>query len=403
MKKEDQLSFWQLACINGSYVGLPGIFLGGVLSQDVGPLAAITSIIIGNFLLWIIGLGIISMAYRGQHAIENIKNYLGKSTSYFAALIWVLSFTTWYTLQIKGATQGFENVYPTSKPEQIVVLGVILGVATSLISLGGIRLIQRMCVIGLPLMACYLIYVFATSSHTIQYDGLAISISKILTVILFWLTATVNLPTIFRYSRSNEDSVLGLSIATMIRIFFQLSGIFVGVSNFTSHSNLIIFALFILISFVLSNLLNIYFASAVWDTIFSKYISKLKYVFIGFFGSVAYVIFYFANYIYDISYSMEFIELLLLSFISSLGCILLIGFMIHLVVRHRPNPFEKLWCSFCWLIGCSTSFYYQFHSNIESNIPLIKGIVASILSFLVILFIEETVWSVRHVQKADEL
>jgi hypothetical protein len=399
MNKENHLNFWQLACLNGSFVGLPGILLGGAIALKAGPAAAITSIIIGNFALWIIGLGIISMFRGRQHAIENIKNYLGKKTSYFAAVIWVLSFITWYTIQIKGITEGFEQVIPNLTIESGVMLGVLLGFLASVISIGGLSLIQKISTIGLPLMIIYIFYVIAVSSHEVNFDWQSsLSISMILAVVLFWLSATVNLPTLFRYSVSKEDSVLGLSLATLIRTLFQMSGIFIGVTNFVSHSYLILFCLFALVSFLLSNLLNIYFASAVWETLFPKYRTKLEYLFVGLLGTAAYIAFHFMNIIYNVPYSIEFVESVLLSFIASLSVVLLVGYMYSLVVRHRPNPFQKLWCTVSWFIGCSISLYYQINSGVDSNIPLTKGVVATLISFLMIMFIEETVWSIRKLR-----
>ena len=94
-------------------------------------------------------------------------------------------------------------------------------------------------------------------------------------------------------------------------------------------------------------------------------------------------------------FSIESVEALLSSFIGSLGVVLLIDFLIRLVVRHRPRPYEKLLSTTCWMIGCLASVMSHIYFGQNDIHPLIVGMLTSALSFLILVFFEETFWSIR--------
>ncbi len=398
-------NFWQLACINGAALGLPAMVVGGALAQAYGAAAALSSILIGNFILWIVGLGIISMAGDRDHAIENVKDYLGKGTSIFAAFIWVLAFLIWYTLQIKGVSLALT---PQIRGPNEWIVGGCLGLVVAVLGIGGIRLIKKACTVCLPLMMFYVVYAALTSESSVGFgEGWAISLPGILAIILVWLPGTVNLPTFFRHSRSRADTVFGLILVTLLHVFFQAGAVFMHVADSgsfllnKSEQGDVIGIGFVLICFILSNLLNIYYASAGWETILPVKRNRIEYFLVGFFGSLAYVIFLILPSQDTVRFTMEFWESILSSFIASLGAVLLIAFLIRLVVNHRPKPFEKIWSALCWFIGCGTALVVQIQTlDFDSNQALVTGVTASVLSYLIIMFIEETIWSIKHVQDA---
>jgi hypothetical protein len=404
VQSQSKLNFWELICINGSFVGFPGVILGGSLAQQIGIGAAIVSIVIGNAILWLIGLSIVSMSKKNEHAIENIKDALGKVPCYFAAIIWVFSFIFWYTLQIKGAMQGFQDADPSLTRTQVTAFGPLLGLLAALISLSGIQGIRKLTYYALPFMLLYLFYILGFSIFTTPYakyvrSSSLISLPSILIVILFWIAATVNLPTVFRNSLSHVDSVVGLSFATIIRTFIQISGIFWGTAGFAAQSSPSLFAFFILISYLISNFLNIYFASAVWDTLLPKYRFRSEYFLVGLFGTSAYLASFLISEKYNMQFILEIAEFILLNFLSILGIVLVITYLIRITITHRERPFEKMWGALCWLIGCCSSFYFQLHSPNSDYFPLLKGIAATSISYLVLMFIEETFWSIRELSR----
>src|SRR3990172_12081640 len=98
-------NYWQLGCIQASASGLPVIFIGGTIASHLGVGSAISYVIIGNLLLWMIGLTIISMdAPARPNALELVKSYLGTIGGVLAALFLIIAFLSWYTLQLHSAT-----------------------------------------------------------------------------------------------------------------------------------------------------------------------------------------------------------------------------------------------------------------------------------------------------------
>lgn len=397
-------NFWQLGSILGTALGVPAMVIGGQLAREHGPGTAFISICIGNLILWIIGLGIITMAESRNHAIENVKAYLGKYTGIFAALVWVSSFLIWYSLQIKGASDAIGGVFQDQNDWKF---GLLLGLIVAIISIGGIRIIKRLCVVVLPLLICFAIYAIAISKTQVTFKGSwGYSFSAILSVILIWLPFSVNLPTLFRHSRSRVDSILGLSLKACLLIFFQTFTILANIdaptaiiSNYTNSSlmiNGVLTIIFIVLSYMCVNLLNIYFASAGWETIIPKHRSPFEYLFVGLIGTLVYIFLQFFYRTPILPYSMKFLETILTSFIANLGIVLLIDFLIGILIKHRLRRLEKLWSSICWACGCMTAIIAKVQTpNRTTSDVLLTGIATTALAFLIVVFIEEAAWSIK--------
>jgi len=397
-------NFWHIGCILGAAMGLPVMMVGASLAKAQGPGSAVLSILIGNLILWIIGLGIYSMAKSSYNAIENIGEYLGKGAGLFAAFLFCFAILIWYSMQIAAATNAISLL--EGKPMHWL-MGSGLGLLAAFLSIGGIRLIKWVCVRAFPFLFCYMVYAVTTSDHPVVFAGTwEISFSGILAVILSWLPGIVSLPTFFRHARSREDAVLGLSLFTVIHaclgIFIVLMGIgslegFVSKEWINSaFAGYTIFTLaFILLSLICVNLVNIYFASASLEVIFPRNRSTVQLVLVGIGGTVIYAVFTLLELSsFSISSSLAYLETIAVNFIVSLGTVLLVDLLVKIVVKHRPRPLEQFWSSFCWVLSSIISLMMQLSRPSDPNVPLIAGASAIIL-FLVIILIEETIWSTK--------
>lgn len=401
-------TFWGLTSILGGALGLSGMTIGGLSAKIYGDGAALSSIFIGNFILWLIGLAIISMVESRNHAIENIKNYLGKTTSVVASLVWIFAFLLWYVIQLKTTAEAIGIIF-SKQTHPIWTIGALLGFATAILSIGGIRLISTLCTFVFPCLVGLALFFIATSQQLISFaNQWSFSFTGILSVIFIWLPFTVNLPTIFRYSHSRANSVLGLSLITISRTFFQIFILSIGAENplqwttrYTEHIlsiQGIAAIVFILLSYVVVNLLNVYFSIPGLDVIFIKHRHRLKYFMVGLVGTGLYILFQHSTNTLLLPYSVKFLEELLSSFIATLGAVLLIDFLIKSIVQHRPRPFEKFWSSVCWLAGCLSIVITQSKDHFNPEQTTFVGIVFCVLIFLIIIFIEETVWSIKQIR-----
>lgn len=144
--QSDNQNFWQLAVIQCASLGIPVFSIGGKLSISIGPEKALGSILLGNLILWLIGIGIISMTDSVNNAIENIAVYIGKTGKYVATLLLVVAFIGWFALQIRSSSVVIEHTLGGGI-HKTIRLGSICGILIAMTSMGGIKTIRwiNMC------------------------------------------------------------------------------------------------------------------------------------------------------------------------------------------------------------------------------------------------------------------
>lgn len=391
-------NYFQLGSIQGAAIGIPGIVFGGALAGQYGAGTALSSILIGNLILWTIGLIIISMSlHRGINAVQNISGYLGKTGSVLAILVLALIFLNWFALEINYTmTLLGRALSPDTSPQHNILkyIGIGFGVIISLLAIGGIRLLRRISVVSAPLLVLLGIYAISQSeTHFAVFDATP-SFLAIVTTILIFIPGMINLPTFFRHSRSTADSHLGLTYMILYYTFFECMGIWVDMSHYLGP---MIFSLVLLILLLCNNLMNIYFASACYEALMPRFSRTKSYMITGLIGTLVY------TYV-PISAPLKFGVDLLNAYLVSLGIVLVIAFIVRIVVQHRPRPTEKAINTISWLIGCCVATILKFQNPQDKIHFLLFGVGATGLFFLAVLYIEETYWSSKKIiVKQDKL
>ncbi len=102
-------TFFDLSTFLGSALGIPAMILAGKMANTTGSKSALLSILIGNFFLWLFGLSVLYMSIQSANAIENIKNYLGKTTAAIFSIFWCFYFLMWYVIQLKSAGNAIKR------------------------------------------------------------------------------------------------------------------------------------------------------------------------------------------------------------------------------------------------------------------------------------------------------
>lgn len=396
-------NFLHLGCIQSAAIGLPGIIFGGMLGTQYGTGVALLSICVGNLILWLIGLSIISMVYNNRiNAIENIKNYLGRTGTLIAALFLVLIFLNWFALQINSTVFLLDKAlhFETwTRNDMTIRLGAAFGFIISLLAVGGIHLLKWIAVASAPILFVGQIYISVNSEYQLPFSGLGLSFSAVTAAILVFLPGLINLPTFFRHSRSKADSYLGLIFMILYYTFFECTGIWInlsdlfnnsGTGNLLHYANLLIISCFIIILLLCSNLLNIYLASACYETFIPRFSGTRGHAIMGLLGTATYTF-------VQISFPIQFLIDLLNAYLTSLGVVLLIAFLIRVVVKHRPRKMEKGINSSAWLIGCLVATVLKIQSPNDEIQFLFVGTAASSLFFLITIYIEETTWSAKKI------
>ncbi len=392
---QEKLNFFELASIPTVSLSLPLVLVGDVLAKKYGAASAILSILIGNLILWIIAIAIISMAQKTHlNAIENIKGYLGHFGTAIVALVLILAFMNWYALQINTSLTTLDHFFDfhTSWSKDIYLrLGASLGVLSALFATGGIRLFKNITVICLPLFICFYLYEIIKADYSIIFtEKWRPSFGAVLSTILLLLPGFINFPTIFQHSRSRAHSYLGLTLSILLISIFEISTIWIKLSNphLWTGFQLVLITIYILMTLACSNLLNIFFASACWQTIVPKFGGAKGYAIIGLLGTLTYTFL-------QISSPVLFFERLTNCYMASLGAVLLMAHLMRITLQHRPRPFEKTLNLAAWIFGCVVATIYESRGPSENFESLLSGVGASVLFFMSVVFIEETTWAIK--------
>lgn len=394
-------------------MGLYVMLVGKQIATTYGAGVAITSICIGNLVLWIIGLSMFSMTYKGKgdakHAIENVLSYLGRPIAFVAALVVMVAFLSWFPTQI-NAQMDFTNELLAQVPGWTKTIRLIVSIVMAFIMIGvstlGIKAIKWACTAIFPLLVLFTLY--AVFNRTVPFSEIkwGVSIQGIILSIVIIFPGIINLPTFFRHARSKADGIFALTLMTLFVIGFEIATIWFQVAPnqggiFAPFSlsegwtaNLVIVLGFVALATFCVNIVNIYFASAALEIVVPNITDARGYALIGILGILA-LNFFKSNAL------IGAIQTVTNNFIGSLGIILVAGYLARTIITHRHRIFEKQINIFCWAVGCVTSFVlYLLTREVVHSFTI--SIAAAVLTFLIIIFIEETVWSVRRIPFSDK-
>ncbi|MBX9923996.1 MAG: hypothetical protein K2Y01_07785 [Rhabdochlamydiaceae bacterium] len=288
----------------------------------------------------------------------------------------------------------------------MIRLGVAIGLISSLFAIGGIRFLKWASVVTLPCIFIYAGYTFFHSDYSFHSVSWGLSFPAVLMIVLSWLAGTLNLPTFFRHSISVAHSYLALTLLTLFFTLFQSIGVFMRfdaqsygllLQNEQIHSalELTLFSVFIVLTCLCNNLLNIYFASACYETFSPRFYGTKGHAIIGLLGTAAYAFI-------QISHSFQYILDLFNCYLLNLGIVLLIAFLIHAMMKYKSKPLEKWTNCVAWIVGCIAGTIAKWNNPEDSLEFLLVGASASTLFFLATIFLEETGGAIRtlFLQKA---
>jgi hypothetical protein len=391
-------------------LGLPVVLLGKELAQNVGPESAICSILVGNLILWLVGLGIISsVSQTSNNAIQNINEYVGRIGGFLFALIMTLAFLSWFAFQIEVTITGVTTLLSPDtswSSSGILCSGIILGLFTALLAIGGIQPIKWITTISFPLLILYNMYVtqiwdiFSKIGADFEFSYIGI-----FATVLIMLPGIINLPTFFRYSRSRADSYLALSIMAIgmtcfecasIAMPFSITGQFVLSESLQGYGEVFISStlLFLIVTCICENLLNIYLASACYEIFIPRFRETKSHVMMGFLGLFIYIL---TRIFHSDAVLAAALASVIECYIAIAGIVLVICMLLRLIVQHRPRTFEKTINLTAWLTGCATVTIMGIQYPGDTTITLLYGISVVGLFFLMVFFIEETFWSIKKV------
>ncbi|MFZ4772467.1 MAG: hypothetical protein ACOYK9_00545 [Chlamydiia bacterium] len=407
-KTDSNQNFWQLACIQAASPGLAWILLGKSFAQKYGYDATITSILFANLILWFIAFSIVSMtAQNRNNAIENAEEYTGIFGGKLAALISMAIFPIWSIMQMEAAAEIFTNFYGAEFNSTITVIGLTAAIVISFIIYNrGIRIIRQLTTAFLPILILYSLYsLLSIGEFNWISRGTLFSFPCTFAYVSASFPGMVNLPTFFRHSRSLYDSYLALTIMTLLVIFFQISSLWIApdfLADYLSKTGsepfsfvvILFYSAFMGMLLICNNLVNIYFSYPSWMLIIPSIKKNTMLLIVGLCVAIFYGL---IRTFPDLSLFFKTYQIIADNFIANLGIVLLIIFGFRLVVRHRPQPLEKVISTTSWIIGCIATILATI--QVTCLPPALIGMGATIGFFGLVMFIEEPFWSwkkLRH-------
>lgn len=402
-------NYWQMASIQAAAFGIPTLFLGTKLATQHGAGTVIISTVVGNLILWLIGLATIAMTIAERtNAIDNLTRFIGKTGQVFGIIAISFAFLFWYTLQLTNSSEAVTMVLGGSSSVENslgIRIGAILGIFTALLSVGGIKMIRWINCAALPLLLGYMLYAIIQNDSLPTLAGTwGLSIQATISTVLIALPAMVLLPTFFRHRASTADAFFALSLFVLLTVIIESLSVFLinteTSSLFAEYLNhnlfeLILSSIFIVLALVCANLVNIYYVSAVWEATFPWTSRSKELAIVGMIGTVIFT--FLQN-----QQQMLFLENIASSLIANLGVVVVIGYIVQKLVVHRQRSFELTIGFLCWLFGSFVTVVFQYFALLEFGRAFSSGLFATILSLIVVLFFEETFWSIRNnIQRKD--
>lgn len=408
-EKRDHQNFFFLSCIQIASIGLAPLAVGNLLSTQYEPGVAICSILVGNLILWLIAIAIVSISNQ-NNSIQIIKLYIGNIGAWVVSAIFIVSMLDWFAFSIDSTVNSLKEFFSLTDafPKNTFLrIGTALGVFTSLLALGGIRLLKWTSVITLPFLILFFIYELSQSKITIPPLHWGLSFPAVFMTIFSVLAGTLNLPTFFRHSTSRANSYLALTLITLFYMILECIAIWIpfknpesgvlmkGMQNSLTHNNLII--AFILLVCLCNNLMNIYFASAFYETFSPRFSGMKGHAIMGLLGTATYAF-------VQISPPISFLLQLINAYILNLAAVLLIAVVLRVIIKHKSTEMEQKINSLAWVLGCVIATIAKIQNPADDFNFLFTGISSSAFFFLMIVFIKETLSAVRdyRVQRADK-
>lgn len=400
---ENSLNFWQLGVTLGGSIGVPGMFFGHNLAQKYGAGTAISSIIIGDLIIWTFALAVVAMSIEARvNTIELLKEHLGKWGKFAALICLSLAFLGWYILQENISSSAADFVlrnYTTPPDDMRIRIGAGIGFLSALLATGGLRMVKKVCVLFTPFFLAYLFYSCITGYSRVPLANTwGFSFPAITTAILGGLPVIIYLPTVYQYARSKVDALLGLIVMVCLWMILECGSIWVDFShiavlkennNFLGMITAFLSFFFIIFALICNNMANIYLVVSSWGRVIANIPDGKSYAAGGLIATMIYTF-------VQITQPMLFFVNIMSGLLANLAIVLLLAFLGKKVIKHKPIvPIHRI-NNFCWMMGCITTLILQVQMPSDNLTPLIGGVLTTLFTFAIVLFIEETTWAIQE-------
>lgn len=218
------LSWRQLTSIQiGGAICLPVILIGQELCQRYGVLTSIFAIVVGNFILLVLGIATSTMSTScHKSTVEHAQTFFGKKGSALFALVMIAAMVSWFAIQLNMMSLSILEIvhFATDKKIDLTFVNLALGLLITLSAKWGVTALRILSDFSLPIMIATLGWaLFSTNPPEIQeLDSSANSCGGISLVIAAAIAAVVDMPTFFRHAKQAKDGIFATIILFCIAL-----------------------------------------------------------------------------------------------------------------------------------------------------------------------------------------
>lgn len=372
------LNWKQLASIEvGGAICLPVIMVGHKLCATYGWVSALAGIALGNLLLLIMACITVYMSaeYRASTP-ENAKRYFGEQGAKLFAMLILLAKTSWFAIQLNMMVLSIQEIFhlQAAIPITLLLSGCILAVAWR-----GLGALSRLSSISLPVLIVTMGAALfladkrgdALQTELLSWGAISIAIGAA-------ISAVIDMPTYFRYTRSVKDGIAAVVVLFAIAIpLIEGVGVYLAYHNPAAtvietlmksdsfYWNLWIMLFMILAGWTTNNT-NLYSAAVCLETIFKNTNEKIRLTIVAGIGTLLAM----AHILDHLALFLQMLGI----FVGSMGAVILTNFLFS----GKPQIALSL---FAWGLGVTFGLMNLFQVISMTPIAVVDAfLVAAILT-----------------------
>jgi len=410
--KSIKQSWWQMTSIQiGGAICLPIIMVGQELARNYGFAKAALSIIIGNVLLFLIGVVKVKMAYENKKTtIRNAEGYFGNKGIKFFALNIIIGLLGWFAIQLNVISVSFIKGLKTMfgySPVGITCMSLVFGLIITMVTLRGIKAIKTLSYISIPILTLSLIY---TIYKAFMY-GSAVAVAPVIStsalgislVLASTLVVIIDLPTYYRFSRSLKDSCISIFVTMVLATSaIELAGTYIAtrlpgktilelLTAYSGFSYQIIILFFLALAGWTASSINLYSAAMTLEKIFPKLSHLTRTLMLGALGT--------GLACFNLLAKFQTILSLIGILISSMGAVIVTKYLVRGVIPNLSK--SSVLNLIAWGLGVAQGFLVFFNVFSITGKEIIDAFLMSAIAalFFALLKVRKVVWSSEMCQK----
>lgn len=365
----------------GGSICLPVIMIGHILCQHYGLMAALLAILIGNLLLFFLGLATTSMGAVGRKSTAECTSlYFGESGSRLFAALMICCTIGWFAIQLNMMNLSVDMFVGSTNSLQLN--SVILGGLITLFAMNGLNMIGKIANLSIPFLLITFGWILwdIPSSQKKELETLPFTWNAISLVMAVSIASVIDLPNFFKYARSKRDGIMTIAL-----LFGVATPLIEGVGVYISYASpdlSLVEALqnsgmgkwaacFLLLGGWLTNNANLFSATVSAEKLFPNIPEKMRVLWLGCAGIVIACMDPFA-------YLEEVINIMGIA-VGSMGAIIIVGHLLGISQSLVARPASY---SLFWVCGMMMGLLAMFSEKIAiSGIALMDAfIIAALLT-----------------------